>query len=137
MRKLTILLILFPTLVFAQDFRAKYIRNYDGDTITVNLNCDIPLFCNKMSIRVNGIDAPEISRGNCDKEEALGKDVKHFVYSQLKSYKFIDLRNCKKGKFFRLVCEVHYGNISLSQKLIEKKLAVRYDGGKKIKNWCK
>lgn len=118
-----------------ENFKAKYLKNYDGDTITVNLNCDIPLFCKKMSIRVNGIDTPEI-KGNCDKEKILGKEAKHFVYLQLKSHKFIDLRNCKKGKYFRLVCDVYYNDILLSQKLLNQNLAVKYYGGKKNKNWC-
>jgi endonuclease YncB( thermonuclease family) len=120
----------------AENFKAKYIKNYDGDTITVNLNCGIPLFCKKMSIRVNGIDTPEI-KGKCGKEKILGKKAKYFVYLQLKSHGKIDLRNCKKGKYFRLVCDVYYNDILLSQKLLEQNLAVKYDGGKKTKNWCK
>ena len=136
MKKILLALILLPTFSFAQDFRAEYVKNYDGDTITVHLGCDIPLFCNKMSIRVNGVDTPEI-RTKCNKEKTLGKKAKHFVFMQLKSHKFIDLRNCKKGKYFRLVCDVDYNGISLAKKLIERGLAVKYDGGKKTKNWCK
>ncbi len=119
----------------AENFKAKYLKNYDGDTITVNLNCDIPLFCKKMSIRVNGIDTPEI-KGNCIKEKRLAKKTKFFVARQLKSHRKIDLRNCKKGKYFRLVCDVYYNDILLSQKLLNQNLAVKYDGGKKNKNWC-
>lgn len=136
MKKTILALILLPTFSFAQDFRAEYIKNYDGDTITVDLSCDIPLFCKKMSIRVNGIDTPEI-KGKCSKEKILGKEAKKFVFVQLKSHKFIDLRNCEKGKYFRLVCDVYYNDILLSKKLIEQDLAVKYDGGTKTKNWCK
>jgi len=136
MKKTILALILLPTFSLAQDFRAEYIKNYDGDTITVDLNCSIPFFCKKMSIRVNGIDTPEI-KTKCSKEKTLGKEAKNFVFVQLKSHKFIDLKNCKKGKYFRLVCDVYYNGISLSKKLIEQGLAVKYDGGTKTKNWCK
>lgn len=136
MKKTILALILLPTFSLAQDFRAEYVRNYDGDTITVNLNCDIPLFCKKMSIRVNGIDTPEI-RGKCKEEKILAKEAKNFVFMQLKSHKFIDLRNCKKDKYFRLACDVYYNDNLLSKKLIQQNLAVKYDGGKKTKNWCK
>lgn len=134
MKKLLLALIFFPALVFAQDFEARYVRNYDGDTITVNLNCNEPLFCNKMSIRVNGIDTPEIKK-TCRKEKLLGKKAKYYVNKKIKKSD-LKLKNCKKGKFFRLVCDVYYNDILLSQKLIEQKLAVEYDGRKKTKNWC-
>ena len=135
MKKLLLALAFFPSLVFAQDFEAIYVRNYDGDTITVNLNCNEPLFCKKMSIRVNGVDTPEI-RGKCSKEKILGKKAKYYVKEKIKKSD-LKLKNCKKGKYFRLVCDVYYNDILLSQKLIERKLAVEYDGGKKTKNWCK
>lgn len=135
MKKLLLALTFFPSLVFAQDFEARYVRNYDGDTITVNLNCNEPLFCNKMSIRVNGVDTPEI-RGKCSKEKLLGKKAKYYVKEKIKKSD-LKLKNCKKGKYFRLGCDVYYDDILLSQELIEQNLAVRYDGGKKTKNWCK
>jgi len=135
MKKLLLALTVFPSLVFAQDFEARYVRNYDGDTITVNLNCNEPLFCNKMSIRLNGVDTPEI-RGKCKKEKLLGKKAKYYVKEKIKKSD-LKLKNCKKGKYFRLGCDVYYDDILLSQELIEQNLAVRYDGGKKTKNWCK
>jgi endonuclease YncB( thermonuclease family) len=140
MKKLILALILLPTFSFAQDFKARYSKNYDGDTITVHLGCDIPLFCNKMSIRVNGIDTPEI-RGKCKKEKLLAKKAKDFVKKKIKRSKYtaksgLELKNCKKGKYFRLVCDVYYKDTSLSKKLIEQNLAVKYDGGKKTKDWC-
>lgn len=47
---------------------AIYVRNYDGDTITFNLPNLHPIIGNKIAIRVNGVDTPEI-RGKCDKEK--------------------------------------------------------------------
>ena len=47
---------------------AVYLRNYDGDTITFNLPGLHPIIGEKISIRVNGIDTPEI-QGKCEKEK--------------------------------------------------------------------
>lgn len=135
MKKLLLALImLLPTFSFAQDFKARYSRNYDGDTIIVDLNCNEPLFCKKMSIRVNGVDTPEI-RGECKTEKLLAEKAKYYVRKKIKKSN-LKLKNCKKGKYFRLVCDVYYNDISLSKNLIEQDLAVKYDGGKKTKNWC-
>jgi endonuclease YncB( thermonuclease family) len=41
----------------------EYVRNYDGDTMTVNIPGVHPLFGNEIGIRVRGIDTLEI-RGN-------------------------------------------------------------------------
>ena len=41
----------------------EYVRNYDGDTMTVNIPGVHPLFENEIGIRVRGIDTLEI-RGN-------------------------------------------------------------------------
>jgi micrococcal nuclease len=72
--KLILLILLFllpPSYSFAKSFGdfegAVYIRNYDGDTITFNLPSLHPIIGEKISIRVNGIDTPEI-RGNCEKK---------------------------------------------------------------------
>ena len=38
----------------------KYVRNYDGDTVKVNIP-EIPrLFGEEISVRIRGIDTPEI-----------------------------------------------------------------------------
>ena len=38
----------------------EYVRNYDGDTITVNIPNTPPIIGIKMPIRISGIDTPEI-----------------------------------------------------------------------------
>ena len=43
----------------------------------------------------------------------------------------------KRGKYFRIVADVYTDNKSVGQLLIDKDLAVKYDGGTKVKNWCK
>ncbi len=111
---------------------------YDGDTFKVYLACRYPLFCKKMSVRVNGIDCPELkTKDPCEKE--LAQKAKRFTEKFLKSGPII-LRNCQKDKYFRLLCDVFVREPlettrkkekSLSQALLGKKLAVPYSCGSK------
>jgi endonuclease YncB( thermonuclease family) len=43
----------------------------------------------------------------------------------------------QRGKYFRIVADVYADNQSLADELIKNNLAVRYNGGTKVKDWCK
>ena len=109
---------------------------YDGDTFRVNINSYPSIIGHRMSIRVNGIDTPEM-RGKCTNEKILAREAKQLTVSTLRGAKVIELRNIKRGKYFRIVADVFVDDISLSERLIDSKLAVAYDGGTKTKDWCK
>lgn len=113
-----------------------YIRNYDGDTITVNVPGLHPLLGQKISIRVDGVDAPEMRTKNiCEKEKA--KIAKKWVHRILTRAKRIDLRNIKRGKYFRIVADVYADGENLTDILLDKGMGYPYDGGTKRKvNWC-
>ena len=114
---------------------AEYVRNYDGDTITFNLPGLHPIIGEKISIRVNGIDTPEI-RGKCEKEKYDAKQAKEMVADILKDAEKINLKNMERGKYFRIAADVIVDGESLADMLVEAGMAIRYDGGKKNKNWC-
>lgn len=109
---------------------------YDGDTFRVNINSYPPIIGKKMSIRVNGIDTPEM-RGKCKQEKTLARKAKQLTVSKLRGAKVVELRNMQKGKYFRIVADVFVDNESLADTLIKNELAVKYNGGKKQKDWCK
>ena len=86
---------------------AKYIKNYDGDTISFNIPNTHPIIGNNISIRLNGIDTPEIRTKNlCEKKAA--RSAKKLIKSLLKRAKTIKLKNVKRGKYFRLVADVSF-----------------------------
>ncbi len=98
MKKLAFLILAFlllPSHSFAKSFGdyqgAVYIRNYDGDTITFNLPGLHPIIGEKINIRVNGIDTPEI-QGKCEKEKYDAKQAKEMVADILKDAEQITLR---------------------------------------------
>ena len=109
---------------------------YDGDTFRVNIAGYPSIVGDRIPIRINGIDTPEI-RGKCTKEKTLARKAKQFTVSKLRGAKVIQLRNMKRGKYFRIVADVFTDNKSLADELIKNNLAVRYSGGTKIKDWCK
>ena len=142
MKKLAFLILPFLLLTsysLAESFGnfqgAVYIRNYDGDTITFNLPGLHPIIGEKISIRVNGIDTPEI-RGKCEKEKYDAKQVKEMVADILKDAERINLKNMERGKYFRIVADVYADGENIADILIESGMAVRYDGGTKTKDWC-
>jgi len=108
---------------------------YDGDTFRVNIDGYPALIGSRMGIRVNGIDTPEM-RGKCQQEKALARAAKQFTVAQLRAAKTIELRNMKRGKYFRVVADVYVDGKDLGKMLIDRGLAVVYDGGHKAKDWC-
>lgn len=114
----------------------KFDHNYDGDTITFQIPDVHPLIGRDISVRVYGIDTPEIKgKGPCEKDRA--KEAKELVKGLLSRAKRIDLVNLQRDKYFRILAEVKADGVSVSEKLIEAKLAYPYGGGTKEKiNWC-
>ena len=114
----------------------KYVKNYDGDTITVNIPKIHPLFGENAHIRVLGIDTPELrTKDLCEKK--VGYKAKEFVEKAVSKANKIDLENVSRGKYFRIVADVKLDGKSLTQMLLKKGLGVEYYGGRKAKiNWC-
>lgn len=109
---------------------------YDGDTFRANIKGLHPLIGERIGIRVAGIDTPEM-RGKCKAEKELAQKAKQQTVSILRAAKNIELRNVKRGKYFRIVADVYADGKNLTSELIKRGLGVPYDGGTKAKNWCK
>lgn len=109
---------------------------YDGDTIKVHIKDISPIFGNRLSVRIKGIDTPEIrTKDKCEKKAAI--KARELVKLFTDSSPRILLLNCIRGKYFRLVCDVKSRNQDIAKILIQKKLAYHYNGGaKKEINWC-
>jgi len=131
--------LLSPALATAKDYGdyqgAIYLSNYDGNTITFNLPSLHPIIGQRINIRVNGIDTPEI-KGKCEKEKYDAKQAQEMVADILKDAEKIDLKNMQRGKYFRIAADVFIDGENLSDILLEAGVAVRYGGGKKTHKWC-
>lgn len=115
----------------------KYIKNYDADTITVDIPNVHPLIGHHISVRVRHIDTPEI-KGKFPCEKDAARIAKRLIENQLKNAKRIDLENVDKDKYFRILADVIIDGKPLKDILLKNNLAYQYEGGTKQKiNWCK
>ena len=116
----------------------RVIKVYDADTITIasKLPYDAsPIY--RLSVRLNGIDAPEIKgKGISDEEKEAAKIAREFVYN-LVFNKFVRLENIQSEKYGRILADVYVGDIHLNELLVKERYAVKYDGGtkKKPESW--
>lgn len=103
---------------------------YDGDTFKINLNCSLAVYCEKVPVRVLGVDCPEI-KGKTEKEKQLAQKAKAFTKNFLDNGP-ISLTHCARDKYFRLLCQVNNARgQNLADELIKRDLGYSYDGGKK------
>jgi len=110
-------------------YKVQLAKVIDGDTFKVYLACSYKLFCKGVSVRVRGIDTPELkSKDPAEKERA--KQARQFTRDFLTNRK-ITLKQCSKDKYFRLLCDVYADGKSLSEELLKANLAAAYDGGAK------
>jgi|TARA_R110002124_G_C8971684_1_gene515186 micrococcal nuclease len=107
---------------------------YDGDTFRANIKGYPAIVGEHMSIRINGIDTPEL-RGKCEKEKQLARKAKQFTVEHLRAAKSITLKNIKRGKYFRLIADVYIDGVSLGVLLVKQGHAIKYIGKTK-KSWC-
>jgi endonuclease YncB( thermonuclease family) len=114
----------------------KYLKNYDGDTITFKIPNVHPLIGEDISVRVKGIDTPEIkTKDTCEKEK--GRIAKNLSENLMKNAKRIDLKNVERDKYFRILADIEYDGKDLKTILLKNNVAYEYGGGTKLKiNWC-
>ncbi|MCK2169139.1 thermonuclease family protein [Thalassospira xiamenensis] len=111
---------------------------YDGDTIYIRMP-GLPDTIAEMSVRVAGIDAPEI-RGACEAEKAAAKIARNRVRQLLNDASLtntsVQFCNPEWGRYGgRVVAWVAIGNTWLHELLIGEGLARPYSGGERA-GWC-
>lgn len=110
----------------------KYIRNYDGDTITVTIPSWPKILGNEIAVRVAGIDTPEL-QGTTGATKAMALEAKELVADLCKKADTLIIRNIERGKYFRLVADVYADGNNIAETLLNANLAKHYDGGTKPK----
>lgn len=114
----------------------KVLKVYDGDTITIAARViidgkEIPrLF--RFNVRLNGIDTPELRTKN-EKEKTRAilarNDLANLILGNI-----VFLSNVSYDKYGRILADVFTQNrVNVSEWMITKGHAVRYDGGTKNK----
>lgn len=114
----------------------KFLKNYDGDTLTFFIPNVHPLLGEKISIRVRGVDTAERKgKHPCEKDRALA--AQELIGKTLESAKRIDLVNVDRDKYFRILADVQADGKSIKDILVGANLGYDYNGGTKQNvNWC-
>jgi len=116
----------------------RVIKVYDGDTITIASKLpfnDSPLY--RLSVRLNGIDTPEI-KGKTDDEKTAAKNARDAL-SRLILNKYIVLKNIQSEKYGRILADVYINDLHINQWMIQERYAVSYQGKTKTSptSWLK
>ena len=112
----------------------EVVKVVDGDTVDVIIDVGFDIF-RKERVRINRIDTPE-SITKDEYEKKLGIEAKEFVSSWLSSQKTIKIKTSKDDKYGRILGELFGDNNEcLSDILLEKGYAWRYDGTTKNKDF--
>lgn len=108
----------------------RVIKVYDGDTITIASKLpfnDSPLY--RLSVRLNGIDTPEI-KGKNEDEKTAAKHARDALATLILN-KYVTLKNIQSEKYGRILADVYLGDLYLNEWLIKERYAIKYDGGTK------
>ncbi len=102
----------------------KVIKVYDGDTITIGAVLYEVAY--RFSVRLDGIDTPELKGPNKEKAILARDDLSNLVMN-----KIVQLKNIGNEKYGRILADVYLGDLHVNQWMKDKGHAVEYYGGKK------
>jgi endonuclease YncB( thermonuclease family) len=108
----------------------KVIKVYDGDTITIATRLLHDKTIYRFSIRLRGIDSPEI-HGKTENEKLLAIKSRDAL-THLIHHKIVVLKNVEYEKYGRLLADIYLlgqeTNPTINQWMLDEKYAIPYDG---------
>ena len=111
--------------------RAQVERVIDGDTVKMR----VAIWLEQeilISVRLSGVDTPELFRPKCEAERALALEAKSFVEDFLQGGE-AELIDIEQGKYAgRVVARIEADGEALGSALVAAGLGVRANKG----NWC-
>jgi endonuclease YncB( thermonuclease family) len=112
------------------------IKVYDGDTITIASKLPYqtsPMY--RFSVRLSSIDCPEMK--SKDENEKICAEIAKQEVTKLVMNKVVTLKNLQTEKYGRILADVYIDDLHVNKHLLDRRLAINYDGGtkKSPKNW--
>jgi len=134
---LSLFTILFLSPVYAvQDYGNITVSNVgtviDGDSFKVDIDQWPAIVGKSITIRINELDTPEM-RGKCSYEKKLAREAKQFLVSKLRSAKVVELKNIRRGMYFRVIADVYIDKKPFIKMIESQRFYSRY-GDKR--DWC-
>ena len=117
--------------VYPGTYEIIIVSIHDGDTITVDVPSFPAIIGDNISVRLSGIDTPEMT----DKRpevKALAIKAREVLKQILHKAKKIELTELKRDKYFRIDATVIADGVNVQDTLQNLELAKPYDGGKKL-----
>lgn len=113
---------------------AEVLKVVDGDTIKVKATIWVDQTV-EVSVRLRGIDAPELYRPKCSAEKALARDAKAAVIATSPVGSRVTLSDIKRDKYGgRVIASVQTSDgEGLSERLLAQGQAIAYGARKP---WC-
>ena len=109
----------------------QVVKVYDGDTFILAGYLpynESPLY--RFSVRLRGIDAPEI-KGGSEEEKELAILARTELSNMIMN-KTVVLTNVGTEKYGRILADVYVGGVHVNRHMLDTKHASPYDGGTKI-----
>ena len=108
------------------NYRALLNHVHDGDTINVDIDLGFGVWLKGQSMRLFGIDAPELNT-------AAGKAAWKFLHEKLFAVSEVTLVTTKvqEDKFGRILATIFYKGENVNQAMVDAGHAKPYFGGKK------
>ncbi len=115
-------------------YNYKVVKVVDGDTVNVKVDFLPKELGDTISIRIHGIDTPEL-RGKCIKEIESAKKAKTFLKELLNKNEYsIVIKG--RDKYFRLLGDIKIKEDYVSDILLNNGHAVSYKGKLHKQSWC-
>ena len=119
----------------AQSYPATVDRVIDGDTVVMTVSV-WPGFVWQGSVRLNGIDTPEL-RGRCPLEQAQARAARELLVEMLDRAEVITLNAPTYGVYSRrVVGTVEADGVDVSPVLLQSGFARPYSGNGPRQSWC-
>lgn len=109
--------------------KGKVVKVYDGDSITVASKIFDSKKIYRFSVRLKGIDAPEI-RGKTQEEKNAAIISRNALREKVMG-EIVLLEDVKKEKYGRLLANIYCNNTNVNEWMLINNFAIPYDGGKK------
>ncbi len=143
MRALIVFLIfLLPAVTFAKpaadrSIAVEYVKVYDGDTVVVRLPI-LPAPLDRLRVRIEGIDTPELGKGaKCPEENERAIAARQFLEGLLTGAHELRVHGFRWDKYGgRILGELRVPDGSVRDLLIQSGHAVPYEGVGLRRSWC-
>ena len=102
-------------------------RVHDGDTFIVDIADVHPIIGDQISIRIKGIDTPEIADTRSDIKK-IALQARDYLSARLQAAWSIQLKNIERDKYFRILADVYIDGTNIAEDLLNSGFAKPYNG---------